>query len=110
MSVLRRLADIRSTQENVANRPLTVIRFSREGLEVSHGTLRRFVEQATRLYEQERHQPTDALGCYVRRWLGWAGGGLNDKQKPRHGAGLIDNLLPIDLLLSSLSPSPTHTR
>jgi len=44
--------------------------FSREGLTVAKDTLERFVERATRLYEQERERPEgpSALGMYVRRW------------------------------------------
>jgi len=46
--------------------------FSREGLTVAKDTLERFVERATRLYEQEQQQ-TPLLGLYVRRWMAWAG-------------------------------------
>ena len=63
-------------------------RLTRAGLRLSQATIRRSVEQLSRLYEQERHQHTDALGQYVRRWLGWVTGGLDDKQKPRQKAGL----------------------
>ncbi len=36
-------------------------------------TLVRFVERATRLYEQEREKPYDPsrLGQYVKQWLSW---------------------------------------
>ena len=59
--------------------------FSRAGLTVASATVERFVERATRLYEQERveSRETPLLGQYVRRWLGWARGGLGDKRKPR---------------------------
>ena len=46
--------------------------FSREGLTVAKDTLERFVERATRLYEQEQQQ-TPLLGLYIRRWMAWAG-------------------------------------
>ena len=64
--------------------------FSRAGLSVAKETVQRFVERATWLYEQERAESreTPLLGQYVRRWLGWARGGLGDKQKPRTAAGL----------------------
>ena len=45
--------------------------FSPEGLTVAQATVERFIEKATRLYEQEPH--SRALGLYVNRWLGWAG-------------------------------------
>ena len=37
-----------------------------------------FAERATRLYEQERKRPNgpSRLGCYVKRWVAWASGGL----------------------------------
>jgi len=43
--------------------------FSRDGLTVGKDTLKRFVERATRLYEQERGKPEGfpLLGLYV--WL-----------------------------------------
>ena len=51
--------------------------------ELASATVERFVERATRLYEHERAQSreTPLLGQYVRRWLGWAHGGLSDKPK-----------------------------
>jgi RNA-directed DNA polymerase len=53
-------------------------RFSREGLGLANATIQKFVERAVRLYEQGREQPNGAsrLGVYVRRWVGWAQGGL----------------------------------
>jgi len=45
-------------------------------------------ERAIRLYEQEQREGTPLLGQYIRRWLGWAWGGLDRKQKPRAEAGL----------------------
>ncbi len=52
--------------------------FSRDGLRVAKATVQSFVERATRLYEQERgeRKGSSALGMYVRRWVGWASGGL----------------------------------
>ena len=40
--------------------------------------MQNFVERAARLYEQERDAPyrRSPLEQYVRRWLGWAYGGL----------------------------------
>ncbi len=54
--------------------------FSRDGLKVAKATIQRFVERAARLYEQERMGggAPDALGMYVRRWNGWARGGMGD--------------------------------
>ena len=51
--------------------------FSRDGLSVAQATVKKFVERATRLYEQERERPESpsALGLYVRRCHGWARGG-----------------------------------
>ena len=53
--------------------------FSPAGLSLAQQTLERFVERAIRLYEQEPGEPFDSsrLGAYVRRWLGWAGGGMS---------------------------------
>ncbi len=49
--------------------------FSPDGLRVAETTIEKFVERATRLYEQERPDGPSALGMYVRRWVGWVGGG-----------------------------------
>jgi RNA-directed DNA polymerase len=53
--------------------------FSRKGLTVARETLKRFVERATRLYEQEPGEPpgSSRLGLYVKRWLRWVNGGIN---------------------------------
>ena len=61
--------------------------FSRDGPRVAKATIERFVERATRLYEQERvgAGAPDALGMYVRRWVGWASGGLG----PAGGSGSV---------------------
>ncbi len=49
--------------------------FSRTGLTVAKATIEKFVERATRLYEQDREEPLSPsrLGVYARRWLAWAG-------------------------------------
>jgi RNA-directed DNA polymerase len=53
--------------------------FSRAGLRLAEATIQKFVERAARLYEQGREQPNGSsrLGVYVRRWVGWAKGGLS---------------------------------
>ena len=45
---------------------------------LADGTLARFLDRATRLYEQQRQMPKAllALGAYVKRWCAWAGAGL----------------------------------
>ncbi len=58
--------------------------FSRAGLTVARATIEKFVERASRLYEQE---PGDALsaarfGAYIRRWFGWATAGLKGDGAP----------------------------
>ena len=55
-------------------------RFGYRVLELAEATIERFIEQATRLYEQGRRERVKAplLGRYVRRWLGWAIGGFAD--------------------------------
>lgn len=52
--------------------------FGSRVLELAEATIKNFVEQATLLYEQGRRERVKAplLGTYVRRWLGWAKGGL----------------------------------
>ena len=46
--------------------------FSRTGLTVAKAAIEKFVERATRLYEQERERADgpSTLGMYVRRWIG----------------------------------------
>jgi hypothetical protein len=53
-------------------------RFGAPVLKLAQATIEKFVEQATQLYEQGRRERSNALllGKYVRRWLGWATGGL----------------------------------
>jgi hypothetical protein len=53
-------------------------RFGAAVLKLAEMTIEKFGEQATRLYEQGRRERRKAplLGRYVRRWLGWATGGL----------------------------------
>ncbi len=59
----------------------------RDGLRVAKATIQRFVERATRLDEQECVEPdgSSTLGMYVRRWIGWASGGL----RPAGGSGSV---------------------
>ena len=56
--------------------------FSREGLTVAKATIEKFVNRATRLYEQDREEPLSPsrLGLYINRWRGWVGGGLTQGQ------------------------------
>ena len=51
---------------------------SPSGLRLAATTLHHFVTRLTRLYEQEAGRPDRAarLGQYVRRWRGWAAGGI----------------------------------
>ena len=48
------------------------------GLGLATKTIHNFATRLTRLYEQEAGRPNGAarLGQYVRRWMGWATGGL----------------------------------
>ena len=52
--------------------------FSRTGLTVAKATIEKFVERATRLYEQEPGEADASarLGLYVQRWVTWATAGL----------------------------------
>lgn len=52
---------------------------------LAEATIQKFGERAARLYEQEREQPNGSsrLGVYVRRWVGWAKGGV----EPPNGHG-----------------------
>jgi RNA-directed DNA polymerase len=52
--------------------------FTADSLTLAVGTLANFAERVTRLYEQERQRPKgpSPLGAYVKRWCGWASGGL----------------------------------
>ena len=70
--------------------------FSRASMAVAKPTFERFVERATRLYEQEQrgYERTPLLGAYVRRWVGWARGGLIEKQDDRHGPAIAGRLQP----------------
>jgi RNA-directed DNA polymerase len=49
-------------------------------LSVAQPTWDRFIEKATRLYEQEKGKPEGfpELGLYVRRWTSWASAALDD--------------------------------
>ncbi len=54
-------------------------RFQSDGLiGVARQTITRFVERATRLYEQGAD--LDRIGEYVRRWLKWVGSGLTARR------------------------------
>ncbi len=55
-------------------------RFDPDGLTVAKATIEKFVKRASRLYEQERMGKVapNALGMYVRRWLGWVRSGIGD--------------------------------
>ncbi len=58
--------------------------FGPDGLGVARATIEKFIKRASRLYEQERigKVAPDALGMYVRRWVGWASGGLHPAGGP----------------------------
>ena len=60
----------------------------RERLTVAKATLERFVERATRLYEQGPGEPEGShrLGTYVRRWAQWVRAGLGAPLRSAHGA------------------------
>jgi len=65
----------------------------------------RFIEKATRLYEQEPH--SGALGLYVRRFTQWCIAGFGVVDKPQ----FIVRLIPYadgKNLLTQLSFLPTH--
>ena len=53
-------------------------RISPDGLSVAQPTLDRFVEKATRLYEQAKGQPEGSPlpGLYVSKWLKWTTAGF----------------------------------
>jgi hypothetical protein len=93
--------------------------FGPDGLQVARQTLANFMKKASWLYEQERNGAgaPDALGMYVRRWLGWARAALScaGKDGKRRSAGnavlltiLGDVALSMDgqnFLLPSSSPN-----
>jgi len=56
-------------------------RFTPDGLGVAEKTVERFVERATRLYEQEPGEPcgSSRFGEYVKRWFCWVRAGLGDE-------------------------------
>ena len=53
-------------------------RLSPDGITVAEATWKRFCERTFRLYEQDRREPfgSPRSDAYVRRWWGWARGGL----------------------------------
>jgi len=61
----------------------------RTGLRVATATLQRFTAKAARLYEQEQRDPAGppVFGQYVRRWQGWAYGGLQSHPSSTAGCG-----------------------
>jgi len=58
--------------------------FGPEGLAIAQKTLYNFVERAIRLYEQGPGEPFDStrLGEYTKRWVRWAGAGINPPVPP----------------------------
>ena len=64
--------------------------FGPAGLAVARETIRKFVERALRLYEQESggHSKVSRFGAYVRRWTSWANAGLGGT---RRVAGTTDD-------------------
>jgi hypothetical protein len=63
--------------------------FSLAGLSMAKKTIENFIEKASRLYEQKRRAGSivSPLEMYVRRWLGWAEGGMaNEETKIRKTA------------------------
>jgi hypothetical protein len=71
-------------------------RFGAVVLQLAQATIEKFVEQATRLYEQGRRERRKAplLGRYVRRWLGWANGGLVETGERCGGHGFNPTATP----------------
>ena len=59
--------------------------------------LTKFIKKTARLYEQEQRDPDGAkmLGRYMRRWLGWARGGLGEGTGHRgvHGMACAHSVL-----------------
>jgi hypothetical protein len=80
-------------------------RFSRAGLAVAGITLTNFVERVNRLYEQGRGAQDRALrlGSYVRRWLGWVQGGMDEQAANKNpaAAGSVRGLRAIRRLSAS---------
>ncbi len=54
--------------------------FNSHRLSLAEKTVENFVSHLHRLYEQQQSTPegADVLGAYVRRWMGWAEGGLGE--------------------------------
>ncbi len=73
--------------------------FSPDGLTVAKATIQKFVERASRLYERERERPDgpSLLGMYVRRWVGWANGGLTPATQ--------NGCLGLDLRSATIDPT-----
>lgn len=81
-------------------------RFGAGALELAEATIANFVEQASRLYEQGRRERSKAplLGRYVRRWLGWAEGGL--LAKGSDVGTLTANLVPMAVTGNGMAAAP----
>ncbi len=56
--------------------------FGPEGFTVGAKTIKQFVARAIRLSEQEPGEAcaSSRFGLYVRRWVGWARGGLRTEE------------------------------
>jgi RNA-directed DNA polymerase len=78
--------------------------FHPSGLQPAGATWEKFVAHLTRLYEQQRVTRSDAVGTYVRRWLGWLCGGLDNGSDPADLRGLLR--YPTDP--SELGAAPPH--
>ena len=65
--------------------------FGPDGLGVARATIEKFIERASRLYEQERMGTVapDALGMYLRQWCAWSSGGLG----PASGSGSVPSFV-----------------
>jgi RNA-directed DNA polymerase len=63
--------------------------FTAGRLTLAVSTVANFLDRASRLYEQEREKPnrSSRLGVYVRRWVGWAKGGLSTSRADNGNAG-----------------------
>ncbi len=88
-------------------------RFGSDALKLVEATVEKFVEQATRLYEQGRRERCKAplLGQYVRRWLGWADGGMTAVRL--NGVTPTANIPPMVALAIGWAAAPrrpSHTR
>jgi RNA-directed DNA polymerase len=69
--------------------------FDRARLTVAKATVERFVERATRLYEQGPGEPAGSarLGMYVRRWVRWLRAGLGAPDHSWLGVAKVPDFL-----------------